>query len=186
MLNAGIDVERFAKVWALTDSDIPGEAAAARSRAAAMLKRAGKTLADAPSILRQKKRKESRFEDPSYAEARRAAEEIIRQQAAREAEARRKEAAAREATYEDLRRKEHAEWIRKHAAERKKVIAGYGSVEAALVRTREEKLLFDAVSQWVVYQQGTDERWIESIDGIGRFSEPEGRVKKAISEAYPL
>ena len=47
-----LDLNRLAKVWKLTTSSNPGEAAAAWDRARAIVAREGKTLADVPGLLR--------------------------------------------------------------------------------------------------------------------------------------
>jgi hypothetical protein len=47
-----MDLIRLAKVWNLTTSHNPGEAAAAHDRARAIVEREGKTLADVPNLLR--------------------------------------------------------------------------------------------------------------------------------------
>ena len=47
-----MDLIRLAKVWNLTTSHNPGEAAAAQDRARVIVEREGKTLADVPNLLR--------------------------------------------------------------------------------------------------------------------------------------
>ncbi|MFL5265951.1 MAG: Lrp/AsnC family transcriptional regulator, partial [Stellaceae bacterium] len=85
----------MAKVWALTESSIPGEAEAARQRAEVILKRAGKTLADAPELLR---RKLNAIPEPAFV--------FYDMDDPRQA-----------AAYKEHRRQKHAAWVREHAAE---------------------------------------------------------------------
>jgi len=159
-----LDIDRLRKVEALTRSPAPGEAAAARTILADILKSAGKTIADLPSIL-------------SPATSQPGGIMIDFGEWLRQTDP-----------------EEHKRWVTEIVDRRKKdfkdraeTLARYGSVEAVIAPCERESMLREAVRKWSTFCDPPDQRWTQSIDGC---SDPYGklpeRVIAAISTAYPL
>jgi hypothetical protein len=160
------DVERLLKIWALTDSPNAGEAAAARGKAAALLARCGRTVADIPDLLSAKAKAAPEPEpggftfydinNPDHMAAR--------------AENDRKNRSAR---------------ARKEAPEREAVISRYGSIDAAIALCAREVLVREAVNARRVPCDPPHQRWTKSLES-GRYSDLPPHLRKALSDAYPL
>ncbi len=168
-----LDLTRLAKIWKLTTSPNPGEAAAARDRAQAIMEREGKTLADVPGLLRTTQASKATgpmpgaggftfydMDNPDHVSA-----------------------------YEVKQRERRAKRSAQQAPERAEVLARYGgSVDAVLAWTEQEQLLRAAVAKWSIFQEPPHQRWTKSVDGFELMTMKElpRRVVRALSEAYPL
>jgi DNA-binding CsgD family transcriptional regulator len=172
-----LDLDKLAKIWALTDSPNRGEAAAARNRAEALLKAHGKTIADVPEMLRQRQSATDRASAGGAPEP-----------------------GQHGFTFYDMNNPEHmaawaesdrtrrAERARKEAPEREAVISRYGSVDAAIDPCEREVLLRMSVRKWAIFHDAPNQRWTKSIDGSCELwiREMKPRVRLALSIAYPL
>lgn len=87
-------------------------------------------------------------------------------------------------------KRREADWARTEA-EREKIIAAYGSREAALARNAQEQALHDAVADFLVpLSPDLDPpgRWHQSLDGWdrGSFGPPPPHIVSRIEQAIPL
>ncbi len=167
-----MNLARLAKVWKLTTSPSPGEAAAARERARVIVEREGKTLDDVPSLLRTSQASRAAGAAPS------AAGFTFYDM----------NNSAHRAAYTEWDRKRRSDRARREAPERAEVLARYCSLDAVLAWTEQEQLLRAAVARWSVFQEPPHERWTRSIDGYKHetIGDAPVRVIRALSEAYPL
>jgi len=161
-----MNLARLAKVWALTTSSAPGEAAAARAQAQRIVERAGKTLADVPGLLgqapQQPKPAPFTFVDIGTPEGRAAyAAQAARHKAARD---------------------------RREAPERAEVLQRYGTAEAALAWTMQEVQLRSAVRPWSTFQRAPNNHRTAAVDGwtLACLTNPPQRVLDALADAYSL
>ena len=159
------------KVWALASSPNPGEAMAARDRARVMVEREGKTLADIPELLGQKKASSTApqpspdgfsFYDTNNPDH-------MREWAAAD-RGRRAKRAARE------------------TPERAEVLARYGSLDAVLAWTDREQRLRASVAVWSVFEKPPQQGRTVSITGyqMDDSGKPPDKIIRALSRAYPL
>jgi hypothetical protein len=169
-----LDLARLAKIWKLTNSPNPGEAAAARDRARAIVEREGKTLADVPGLLRATQKSAPAKPAPAtagFADFGDWMEE-------------------REPGYKARFAKEQAERRQREKDELQEVLARYGSEEAVITLSPTEAVLRAAVLKWCVFQKPPyDTRWIAEIDGRDEpypLDKMTPRVRKALSAAIPV
>jgi hypothetical protein len=148
------EIETIRKVDALTRSPNKGEAAAARSRLTALLKKRGKTLADLPNILTP-----PRPTPPTNGVHFDFAEMFARVD---------DEMERKEPGYKANRAAEKAKAEKDWVAYRKMVIREYGSADAAKVPNAMERAIEDAVEHLkreVMYKFSNGTFPTESLDG---------------------
>lgn len=158
-----LDMERFAKVWALANRGATeGERAAGRSRAEAMASSAGLSLADA--VARLFDSAPMRPDNPFYA-----------------------------FFHSPEKRAEMAERARRDAIKRDRVLREYGSVRALFDRTPWEIALRKAVESFSIIMpyaciSGVERTYVAVMDGeiSGDCIEGTDRAKEAIAAAYPM
>lgn len=163
-----LDLAKLRKVWALASSPNANEAAVARAKAEAMMKAAGKTMADLPGVLLAGGGRP----DPN---------DIFAGFADR--------MEAKEPGWKVRETARRAEKARQEAEERAAVIARYGSEEAVEAFTPLEEEYRAAVRQWSTFQEPPYEtRWVESVDGYKMYGrgDPPPRVLAAIASVRPL
>jgi hypothetical protein len=171
-----IDPEALAKlrkIWELTRSPMPGEAAAARSRAVALAAKYGIAAADIPGVLETGTTKTP----PARRNVFDGFDDWMEQQ---------------EPGYKAREAAKRTEQARDRAAFREAVIRKYGSKEAAVAPDLMEQAIEAAAAPFKrqkmkTYANGVFET--ETLDGwtdIYGSEKPPHRVRRAIEEAIPL
>jgi hypothetical protein len=171
-----IDLDRLAKIWKLTTSPNPGEAASARNRAQATVEREGKTLADIPGLLSAiHAAKPTAAPQPNAFNPFAGFDDYMEE---------------KEPGYKAQRARRAAEQQQQEKDELAGLVAKYGSEDAIIQLSPLEAKLRAAVLKWCVFQKPPyDTRWIDSIDGHSesyRHDKITSRVKNALSKAIPL
>ena len=172
-----LNLNRLAKIWKLTTSQNPGEAASALDRARAIVEREGKTLADVPRLLRA-----SQKPGPPNPTATAGGFDPFRD-------------------FDDFMEKQDPGWKAqrtRRAAERRQrekdelaeLLARYGTEDDVIELSSAEATLRASVLKWCVFQElPYDTRWIATIDGQRDpypLDKMTTRVRKVLSEAIPL
>jgi DNA-binding CsgD family transcriptional regulator len=162
-------IELLRKIWARTSSSFAPEAANAREKAATLLARYGKTVADIPDLLAAN----AKTSGPAQEWAGFTFYDINNpDHMAAQAESNRKWRSERAGT---------------EAPEREAVISRYGSVDAAIAPCEREVLLRESVLQWSTPCDPPHQRWTKRIgEWEGPYSDIPSHVREALSAAYPL
>ena len=173
-----IDAKKLAKVLALMDSPNPGERDAARERAGAILKAAGKTWRDLPAILGTPPVAPVAAATPVFTDVMRGFDDYMEE---------------KEPGWKAKRAAEQAQKAREQADYRAAVIAKYGSEETALEPIEIECTVDAAVAPFVrevlkEYSDGSGNYRDATLDGWSHFLDgpTPAHVIAAVRAALPL